>query len=188
MAADFISSCARLSEHKIRLTPVHFIMLPHHIQQAAHAEYDSVMKQRARLVLCKCHILFVSAYFCISSHTMSATLELLFFPFFHPSPILFDLRSSSFYYKMLVIASRPMWDLWLALKSDPPSSLSVHRFQWQPQFTALLWDKEKQYKYIDRTQAASEWTLQQVLWYMCLKESDTGQTVTSPDLHYWGDV
>lgn len=48
------------------LTSVHFIMDSYHIQPAMHAEYDSVMKQRARIVLCKCHIFIVSATFLLS--------------------------------------------------------------------------------------------------------------------------
>lgn len=62
MAADN-SSRAGLSECRKRLTAVHFIMDSYHIQPAMHAKYDSVMKQTARIVLCKCHIFFVSATF-----------------------------------------------------------------------------------------------------------------------------
>ena len=47
MDADFLSSCVGSYKCKKRLTSVYFIMDSYHIQLAVHAEYDSVMKQKA---------------------------------------------------------------------------------------------------------------------------------------------
>lgn len=98
------------------LTSVHFIMDSYHIQPGMRAEYDSVMKQRARIVLCKCHIFTISATFLLHTpnlltfcthlfrHTVSPTADLWFSnKRMHPSMIfyiwliVFDCSFSSFH-------------------------------------------------------------------------------------------